>query len=160
MITIIALFIRRVRERGAVSDVISADRGQGRQLAPLCPKGALPSAAGIPELIHTFLSTPLPLWPGRPWPGSLADLRPPARRLGATFPKAGACQKLCGEKLPLGVCVATIARRFWQRLCFKAALTTEIQMGSNWPTRGSPGRVTPPAPRPKLSLTTKAMPES
>lgn len=133
-----------------VSDVILADRGNGRQLwsqerawAPLYMRRALPSAVGIPELIHTFPFTPHPRWPGRPSPGGFADLRPPAKRLGARFPCADACQKLCREKPALGVCVATITRRFWQRLCFKAALRTEIQMGSNWPTRGSTGLVTP-----------------
>lgn len=47
--------------------------------------------------------------------------------------------------------MATIPRRFWQRLCFKATLRTEIQMGSNWPTRGSLGLVTP-----QLALATKS----
>ena len=45
-------------------------------------------------------SSPHPHCPGHPTPGRLADLRPPARRLGARVPGADACQKLCGEKPP------------------------------------------------------------
>ena len=135
---------------------------EGSQKGLFTQKGLSHQLWGIPELIHTFPSTPCCPHPhprpGRPWPGGLADLRPPSRRLGATFPEADACQKLCGEKPPLGLCVAAISRRFWQRLCFKAALRTEIRMGSNWPTRGSPGLVTAP-PTPSWLRPQRAMPE-
>lgn len=88
-------------------------------------------------------SSPHPHCPGHPTPGRLEDLRPPARRLGARLPGADACQKLCGEKPPPRLWEATITRHFWRQLRFKAALGTEIQMGSNWLTSGSMGLVTP-----------------
>lgn len=55
MITIIALFVRRVSERGTVSDVISADRGQGRQLGPSLPKRGSPISCGDSRT-HSHLS--------------------------------------------------------------------------------------------------------
>ena len=48
-----------------------------------------------------------------------------------------------GRNHPPRLREAGITRHFWRQLHFKAALGTEIQMGSNWPTSGSMGLVTP-----------------
>lgn len=88
-------------------------------------------------------SSPHPHCPGYPTPRSLADLRPLTRRLGARVPSADACQKLCGEKPPLKALGGHDHQALLGQLRFKAALGTGIQMGSNWPTSGSMGLVTP-----------------
>ena len=81
--------------------------------------------------------------PGHPTPGSLADLRPPPGGWGLEFPVQMFVRSSVGRNHPRGLWEATLTRHFWWRLRFKAALGAEIQMGSNWPTSGSTGLVTP-----------------
>ena len=71
-------------------------------------------------------------------------MSPPGNSLEVTSVQSEV-QPRCGAKVssPPRLWEATITRHFWRQLRFKAALGTEIQMGSNWLTSGSMGLVTP-----------------
>lgn len=95
-----------IYHRSEKATVISAGGENERQIGPRTKPGSSPSEAReagvIPELTGRF-PTPNPsprAW--APMPGAWADLRPPARRVGAGFPSADACQKLTGRIQPLG----------------------------------------------------------
>ena len=122
----------RMSERLTVSDVTSAGRENRRQFC-------LQDTGGRHQ--HPLLSSP-PL-PRAPHAWQVGRSETTRQEAGARLPGADACQKLCGEKPPPRLWEATITRHFWRQLRFKAALGTEIQMGSNWLTSGSMGLVTP-----------------
>lgn len=109
-------FIYHMGERVTGSDVIVVGGENEKQLWPQNKAGLL-STRGQSQLLEFQSSSRphhTPAW--ALVPGGLADLRPPARSLGARFPRTDASSKLCGEKPPLGRCTPTVTRHFWQRL--------------------------------------------